>query len=247
VAIVAAALAATPAHAARLEVVVGYGSVADGSAQEVTDPGARAAATDDSCRNREWHPTAFADGPAWAARRYTYRANLSRMPHGDRDRRQITKGKHTWDNTRNGCGYKDITNFRTVYGGRTKATVHSRRDGLNVVDFGSLARFTRDRFAIAITFSWWENGHLVETDTRFEQPPSTPAGTLSWSVSGKREVNRWDLWSMAAHESGHALGLGHATTSTDNWLTMSPLLYTNSTRWQTLGRGDVVGLRALFP
>jgi len=239
VACLIAALAATPAQAARLEVVLEYGSVADGAAH--------AAAADDSCRNREWHPTGFANGPAWAARGYTYFANLSRMPHGDRDRRQITKGKHTWDNTRNGCGYKDITNFRSRYGGRTKATVHSRRDGLNVVDFGSLARFTRDRFAIAVTFTWWENGHLVETDSRFEQPPSTPAGTLSWSVSGKPEVNRWDLWSMAAHESGHAAGLGHATTSTDNWLTMSPLLYTNSVRWRTLGRGDVVGLRALFP
>ena len=43
------------------------------------------------------------------------------------------------------------------------------------------------------------------------------------------------------------LGLSHATMSTDNWLTMSPLMYTNSVRWRTLGRGDVVGLRALFP
>lgn len=233
-----AALAATPADAARLEVVVERGSVVDG---------ARARAVDDSCRNREFHFSGFPAGPGWAARGYTYRANLKRMPHGDRDRRQITKGRHTWDTTRNGCGYKDITSFRTVYGGPTGATVHSRRDGVNVVDFGSLAPFTRDRFAIAITFFWWENGHLVEADSRFEQPPSTPAGTLSWSISGKREVNRWDLWSMAAHESGHALGLNHATTSTDNWLTMSPVLYTNSVRWQTLGRGDVVGLRALYP
>ncbi len=52
---------------------------------------------------------------------------------------------------------------------------------------------------------------------------------------------------MAAHESGHALGLGHATTSTENWLTMSPIQYQNSIRWQTLGRGDVLGLRALYP
>jgi hypothetical protein len=56
-----------------------------------------------------------------------------------------------------------------------------------------------------------------------------------------------DLWGMSAHESGHALGFDHATTSRDNWLTMSPVEYLNSTRWQTLGRGDTLGLRALSP
>jgi hypothetical protein len=89
--------------------------------------------------------------------------------------------------------------------------------------------------------------HLVEADTRFEQPPSIPAGTFRWGVSGRAQAGRWDLWSMAAHESGHALGLAHATTSRDNWLTMSPVEYLNSTRWKTLGRGDTRGLRALCP
>jgi hypothetical protein len=50
-----------------------------------------------------------------------------------------------------------------------------------------------------------------------------------------------------APDSGHALGLAHATTSRDNWLTMSPVEYLNSTRWKTLGRGDTRGLRALYP
>lgn len=160
------ALAATPAHGARREVVLAYGAVADG---------ARIAAADDSCRNREFHFSGFPAGPAWAGRGYTYRANLSRMPHRDRDRRQITKGKHTWDNTRNGCGYKDITSFRTVYGGPTRTTVHSRRDGVNVVDFGSLARFTTDRFAIAVTFSWgrmatWSRRTAVSSNRRRRRP-----------------------------------------------------------------------------
>ena len=98
------------------------------------------------------------------------------MPHGDRDRRQITKGKHTWDKTRNGCGFGDATNFKTRYGGRTSAVMHSFRDRSNVVDFGSLAPFTRDRAVIALSRLWFQNRHLVEADTRFEQPPSIPAG-----------------------------------------------------------------------
>jgi hypothetical protein len=128
-----------------------------------------------------------------------------------------------------------------------RATMHSRRDRRSVVDFGRLTPFTRDPAAIAITIVWWKNRHIVETDSRFEQPPSIPTGTFSWSVAAARRERKWDLWGMAAHESGHALGLAHATSSSDNRLTMSPVEYLNSVRWRTLGRGDVLGLRALYP
>ena len=201
---------------------------------------------DDSCTNSEFHFNGSPAGAPWAARGYTYFANVRRMPHGVRDRRHITKGRHTWDVTRAGCGLRDITNFKTKYGGSTRATMHSRRDRLNVVDFGSLKPFTRERAAIAITFVWWQNGHIVETDSRFEQPPAIPGGKFGWSVASGRKARRWDLWGMAAHESGHALGLAHATSSRDNRLTMSPTMYLSSVRWRTLGRGDVLGLRALY-
>jgi hypothetical protein len=205
------------------------------------------APANDSCSNSEFHFNGSPVGTPWARRGYTYLANLARMPKGDADRRQITKGRHTWERTLAGCGLRDVTNFKTRYGGRTRATMHSRRDHRNVVDFGSLAPFTRDPAAIAMTLVWWEHGHIVETDTRFEQPPSIPTGAFSWSVAAGRREREWDLWGMAAHESGHALGLAHATTSRGNQLTMSPVEYLNSVRWRTLGRGDVLGLRALYP
>jgi hypothetical protein len=223
----------------RVQTLYSYG--ATGPAQDVARAG------NDSCTNGEFHRNGSLNVVPWTARGYTYVANVARMPHGDRDRRQITKGKHTWDITRNGCGFRDITNFKTRYGGRTNAVMHSVRDRRNVVDFGSLRPFTRDRAVIAMTRLWFSGRHLVEADTRFEQPPSIPAGTFRWGVSGRAQPGRWDLWSMAAHESGHALGLAHATTSRDNWLTMSPVEYLNSTRWKTLGRGDTRGLRALYP
>ena len=226
----------------------GGGSVQTLFSYGATGPAPSVARTvNDGCTNPEFHRNRSLSGVPWPARGYTYVANVKRMPHGDRDRRQITKGKHTWDRTRNGCGFGDATNFKTRYGGRTGAVMHSFRDRINVVDFGSLAPFTRDRVVIAMSRLWFANGRLVEADTRFEQPPSVPAGRFSWSVSGRSERRRWDLWSMAAHESGHVLGLSHATTSRDNWLTMSPIQYLNSTRWQTLGRGDTLGLRALYP
>ena len=228
-----------PTPTGQVQTVYSYGST--GPPPSVTR------AANDSCTNAEFHRNPLLGGVPWPARGYTYLANVRRMPHGDRDRRQITKGKHTWDTTRNGCGFRDITNFKTRYGGRTSAVMHSFRDRRNVVDFGSLRPFTRDRAVIALSRLWSSGGRLVEADTRFEQPPAIPAGRFSWAVSGRAQPRTWDLWSMAAHESGHVLGLTHATTSRDNWLTMSPIEYLDSTRWQTLGRGDTLGLRALYP
>lgn len=49
---------------------------------------------------------------------------------------------------------------------------------------------------------------------------------------------------MAAHESGHELGLGHVASS---WLTMGPTLCAGCVRWRDLGRGDVLGMRAVYP
>ena len=129
----------------------------------------------DSCTNGEFHPNASLSVAPWSARGYTYRANVKRMPHGDRDRRQITKGKHTWDRTRNGCGFGDPTNFKTRYGGRTSAVMHSFRDRINVVDFGSLAPFTRDRAVIALSRLWFQNRHVVEADTASSSRRSVPA------------------------------------------------------------------------
>ncbi|HEX7292375.1 MAG TPA: matrixin family metalloprotease [Conexibacter sp.] len=54
----------------------------------------------------------------------------------------------------------------------------------------------------------------------------------------------YDLLSMAAHESGHELGLGHVASS---WLTMGPTLCAGCVRWRDLGRGDVLGMRAVYP
>ena len=166
------------------------------------------------------------------------------MPHRDVDRQQITKGRHTWDKTYNGCGLNDVTLFSSRFGGATSATVHSFRDNRSVVDFGSLTPFTSDRThrdLQAVVGEW--------SPRRSGQPlraTPVPAGTFSWSVSGNREVHKWDLGAGGARVRA-ALGLGHATTSTQNWLTMSPVEYQNSVRWQTLGRGDVLGLRALYP
>ena len=224
----------------RVETQYSYGSTGP-------DPASRAS-VNDSCTNAEFHRNGSLSGVPWTARGYTYFANLKRMPHGDRDRRQITKGKHTWDKTRNGCGFGDATNFKTRYGGRTSATVHSFRDRRNVVDFGSLAPFTRDRAVIALSRLWFREppprrGRHALRATALDPRRARSAGRCPGGP--RRAGGTSGAWPRTS--PGHALGLSHATTSRDNWLTMSPIEYLNSTRWQTLGRGDTLGLRALYP
>jgi predicted Zn-dependent protease len=53
----------------------------------------------------------------------------------------------------------------------------------------------------------------------------------------------YDLQSVATHEFGHALGLGHVSNPS---LTMHHFAPYCSTAPRTLGRGDVRGLRALY-
>lgn len=213
-----------------------------GPAAEAPAPTGQAAqAADDSCDNTEYN---FLSGAKWPAYGYTYLANLARMPHGDADRVEITKGQHSFDYTTNDCGLADTTNFVSRYGGTTTQTPHTYYDGVNVVDFGSLSNLgVTSEAAIAATFNWATSTDITDSDIRFEQPPSDSGQTFSWQTSP--QPGAFDIWNTAAHEAGHARGLAHALTS--EWLTMNRFSLTNSTRLQTLGLGDVLGLRALYP
>lgn len=66
----------------------------------------------------------------------------------------------------------------------------------------------------------------------------------SWDGTPDGSRNELDVWSVAAHEAGHALALGHANS---HWLTMAPEIMAGTTNTRTLGRGDVLGMRALYP
>jgi hypothetical protein len=81
------------------------------------DPGQRLGGAA-SCANREYHVTGPRLYPGQGGGRYTYRARVRSMPQGARQ--AITKGHHTWDQTRNDCGLADVTSVVSTYDGTTE-------------------------------------------------------------------------------------------------------------------------------
>lgn len=204
---------------------------------------------DDSCSNSEFVRLKSGGKTiiGWPARKYTYLSRTSSMPHGDADRLAITRGHLAWDFTVNDCGFGDKTDFTTSYGGTTTTTAHTKADGKNVIDFGSLSPFGSSNNAIATAKIFLDSSRrLKECDERFELPIAFDGGSATWSVSDNPNANQLDVWSVAAHESGHCLGLDHATSSR-YWLTMASNIINGTTHQRNLGRGDVLGVRAIYP
>lgn len=206
---------------------------------------------DDSCTNSSY---SFISSPAtaWQSQSYSYYANVNSMPGGDNTRQEITKGHHSWDYTNAACGFNDITSLVSDYIGSTSIKASRNSDGVNVRDFGSLAAdgWTSSDAAIASASYWYcynaaaGKYFTCESDIRFEYPASLNGTTYGWSTDGSPSSSELDVYSVAAHEGGHSIGLGHASS---NWLTMGPTIYTGTLNQRTLGKGDVLGMRALYP
>lgn len=203
----------------------------------VRRPRARMSQGGDSCTNGQY----VYSGLRIFNGNYGYRANLRQMPQGDTSRQHITKGHHAWNNTVNDCSFRDVTNITADYLGTTAATPHSYADGVNVVDFGNIGNVSGGCGGVVagvIACAWGathDGAFFDDIDHRYST-------SYRWSTSGAS--GRYDTWSVAAHESGHSVGLAHARSST--WLTMYFQASTGSTRWRTLAFGDARGLRCRY-
>jgi hypothetical protein len=119
------------------------------------------------------------------------------------------------------------------FAGRSSATA-TTYDGVNLVVF----RNASSGSAIATTY-WWSSGsRILDADIVFwDEAFRFFAGTNGCS-SG------FYIEDIAAHEFGHALGLGHSQSTN---ATMYFSTSSCSTRNRTLDADDIAGVRALYP
>ena len=153
-----------------------------------------------------------------------------------------------WINPKNKYGFSvsavvtTITTSADTWDGQTSAAVLSyqgtitksagKRDGYNVVSWGAY-----QAGAIAVTYIWYSGSQILETDTKMNT-------FYKWSLSG--EAGKMDVQNIMTHEFGHWAGLDDLYGDVDYWLTMYGYADYGETYKQTLGKGDILGLEAVY-
>ncbi len=172
---------------------------------------------------------------SWPDDGYSWRWNAKTFGSSSSTLTALKKAHEQWDKTVTDCsGLKDITNFSTTYDGTT--TKHAGvNDGVNTVDKADLTHSDCGPTSIACTWVWRVGDSYIETDTRF-------ATDVKWSNKGADGT--YDYQGIAAHEFGHSIGLSDLDDS--GKLTMYFAGTLGYTGQRTLGRGDILGARALY-
>lgn len=129
------------------------------------------------------------------------------------------------------------------YGGTT-TTPTARYDRINAILWKGISSS-----AIAITYIWYypSTGQLAEVDTVFNRmyPWSYTPYTGSNDCGGV--TGTYDLQNIGTHEFGHWVGLDDLYASTDKDLTMYGYGDTRELKKDSLGTGDITGVKAIAP
>lgn len=169
---------------------------------------------------------------------YYTRNSSTRIPEAVPD---VVAAHNVWNAAINPCGLARTSKAIAIYGGVTEIAASRIADGVNVIDVGSVEELgCPGALACTLTWSSVDNpGVTIESDMRFDR-------SYPWSRSGRR--GRYDIRSVATHEAGHSMvGLNDLYSRKDQWLTMYGYVDRGKTRKRSLGRGDVLGLRAVYP
>lgn len=155
------------------------------------------------------------------------------LPNLDNVERIMLESMEQWSS-------QTCTSFSWSYQGRTGGI--STNNGNNATAYGFTSSWPRnygDPYSvIGLTMAMFNWGETTETDVSFNEQvwtfvDGTPA---NWSYQA-------DLQSIATHEFGHVLGLGHTNRQGS---TMVPS-YDNTLNFRTLGNDDIDGVCGLYP
>jgi hypothetical protein len=155
----------------------------------------------------------------------------------------ITRAFDTWDAV-------DTAETSSQFAGFTQA-IPDREDGITVLGFVNRPDLDRvlgaTQFTVDVT-----NGEIVESDIFFNS-------SFPWSVAASGETGRFDLESIAVHEIGHLLGLGHSALGETEVrpggrrvlgaeAVMFPIAFAaGSVADRTLKPDDVAGISDIYP
>ena len=123
--------------------------------------------------------------------------------------------------------------FRFVYAGSSSQTTNTN-DGINLVVF----RDGSSGSAIATTYWWYSGSRIIDADIVFWD------GSFRFFAGASGCSGGFYIEDIAAHEFGHALGLGHSTIPT---ATMYPSAFSCDSSVRSLDADDISGVRALYP
>jgi hypothetical protein len=172
-------------------------------------------------------PMAYvANGPTWGQAQMPYRinpANADLAPAGAVA--AVRAGADAW--------HAQTGAFRFDYAGSSTQST-TTNDGTNLVLF----RNGQSGSAVATTY-WWSSGsRIVDADIIFWD------AAFSFFAGSSGCTGGFYVEDVAAHEFGHALGLGHSTSTS---ATMYAATAACTTQNRTLDVDDISGARALYP
>lgn len=188
------------------------------------------------------------EGAAWAGNRFEYQVNASSFTDAGLSVNSVVNGIQVWETDPDSV-------VDCVRGSNTSRRPSlTEEDGFNDV-YHEAVSWGLGSSVLGVTFLSWSGEDLVEADILIN------GVNFDWTTSpGSGCTETFDLQSTIAHESGHALGLGHSSesdatcdegsSSYDAVLCDATMYFAGGpcvTGSRSLECDDRAGIRALYP